>query len=184
MDEKDLSKSIGPASFLPPNLDHRQRELCTRLDAFHAQYSLKAKPSDMFQGAIFAMQPEMRSNPDWLAQAANSLREIFYPFWGFASSAPDKRHSALKGFGAVRINDQLMGDLDRLWKLLNDLAHHGSAPQLLGKDSGWPNDFTLFTVADFQRLLKYFEQIMFRALDRQVDIHKAIDSILAMPPPT
>lgn len=80
MEDKSLPQPVGGGQLPPSSLTPKQEDLCKRMDKLHARYGLKVKPSDMFKGAIFAARIECRSNPDWVAQAANSLREILYPF--------------------------------------------------------------------------------------------------------
>lgn len=40
------------------------------------------KPSTFVQGATFLCSPDLKNNPDWIAQAAHSLREVGYLFSG------------------------------------------------------------------------------------------------------
>ena len=75
------AKHFGNQNNLPPiNLSDDQEELCRRLDEWHKKSGLSPRPSDMFRGAVFAIQDECSSNPDRIAQAAHSLREILYPY--------------------------------------------------------------------------------------------------------
>ena len=155
----------------PPSLRPDQEGLCRRLDEWHRHYKLKSKPSDMFRGAIFAIRPECRSNPDYIAQAANSLREILYPFWSpQVRTVPDKK-DALINYGSVLVDEALTQEIGRLYGRLNDLAHHHYKPSS-------DLDSSNFKEADFRQLLDDFEQVMKRALTRQFDLHSEIDQIL------
>lgn len=171
MEDKSLPRSVGKGPLPPPSLTPEQEDLCKRIDELHTKYGLKVKPSDMFKGAIFAARIECRSNPDWVAQAANSLREILYPFWSRrVGGITDRKANAFKKYGSVRVDENFIQDIGGLYGLLNDLAHHGSTSTNL--------DFTTFTIADFEKLLSDFEREMRKALMRQVDIHQEIDKIL------
>ncbi|MCX6353765.1 MAG: hypothetical protein NTZ78_02530 [Candidatus Aureabacteria bacterium] len=175
MTDELLPQPTGGNRLPPSSLRPEQEDLCRRLDELHGLYKLKMKPSEMFRGAIFAIRVECRSNPDWIAQAANSLREILYPFWSSqARTVASKKREALIGYGSVLVDDVLMREVGIVYGLLNDLAHHGSNSTSL--------DFSTFTISDFERLLADFERIMQDALMRQIDLHKEIDKILGSNP--
>jgi len=171
MEDKTASYQIGEGPLQPPSLTSEQDSLCARLDDIHVKYGLRVKPSDMFRGAIFAVRIECRSNPDWLAQAANSLREILYPFWSsHVDGVTDRKTEVFKKYGSVLIDNSFIQNVGRMYGLLNDLTHHGSTSTSV--------DFITFTIEDFEKLLADFERIMRDALTRQVDIHQEIDKIL------
>lgn len=177
MNDNELPKSVGEDTLSPVSLSDEQQKLCKQLDDLYIRYdSLKARPSDMFRGAIFAKRAECRSNEDWVAQAANSLREILYPFWSDQVKAvPDKKSEAFKKYGSVRINEELIEEIDRIYGILNDLTHHGSNPRHI-------KNFASFTITDFENLVNDFEKIIPLALSRQIDIHQEIDDILVQVP--
>ncbi len=175
MEDKLLPQPVGGGPLQPPSLTPEQEDLCKRIDELHTRYGLKVKPSDMFEGAIFAARRECRSNPDWIAQAAHSLREILYPFWSrHVDGITDRKAEAFKKYGSVRVDENFIQDIGRVYGLLNNLAHHGSTAANL--------DFTTFTIADFENLLLDFERVMRDALMRQIDIHEEIDKILSNNP--
>ena len=129
----------------------------------------------MFEGAIFAIRPECQSNPDMIAQAAHSLREILYPFWSHqVETVSDKKGNALKKFGSALVDDAIIQDAGRVYGQLNDLAHHGS--------TSTNPDFSDFRISDFERLLAVFERVMREVLKRQTDLHKEFDQILSASP--
>lgn len=156
---------------LPPvTLTSEQEDLCKRLDDFYSQHALAIKPSELFRGAIFAMRAECRSNPDWIAQAANSLREILYPFWSpQVKSITVKKSKALEGYGSVLV-DEIIQSVNTLYGRLNDLAHHGATATNF--------NFLEFSLSDFEKLLADFENVMRDALTRQLDLHSELDKIL------
>ncbi len=128
----------------------------------------------MFRGAVFAAREECRSNPDWIAQAANSLREILYPFYSReVDGVPTNKKEVLEKYGSVHVDDTMITEMGKLYGKLNGLAHHGNADKS-------KIDFSAFTPQDFAGLLDNFEQVMFDTLARQVDVHNEIDSILAV----
>jgi hypothetical protein len=125
----------------------------------------------MFQGAIFVARIEARGNPDWIAQAANSLREILYPFWSKRGKLPGGKAEALRESGSVGADEDADAAIGRIWGSLNELAHHGNV-------AGKSVDFHTFTAEDFDRLLDVFERIMLDSLMHQIDVHREIDAIL------
>jgi len=176
MEDKELPKSVGEDILPPTRLSDKQEELCKRLDDFCARYKLRAKPSNMLRGSAFASQQKLRHNPDWIAQAAHSLREILYPFYSReVESVPTDKKKILKEYGSVRFSDELIEQMGRMWGALNGLAHHGNVE----KNN---IDFSIFTPTDFENLLQDFEKIMLDILARQIDIHKEIEEILKQGP--
>ena len=74
---KDGLPEFEEGSMLPPIiLMPQQEELCRRLDALNQRTIHGQELSNLFRGAIFAIREECRSNSDWMAQSAHSLREI------------------------------------------------------------------------------------------------------------
>jgi hypothetical protein len=170
--------SVGETVPSPVVLSSPQEELCQRLDDFCAPYSLKAKPSDIFRGALFTSQHHFRdSNPDWLAQSAGSLREIIYPFCSTEVNTTPEMQEALKAFGSSKASDEKLKErMDAMWKKLNGLSHHGN---------GRKNDIDFSTVTNdqFDATLADFEKLMMEALTRQLDTHADADTILKAGPP-
>ena len=167
MEGELFPESVGASELPPVSLTPEQEELCGRLDDLHNQRGLKVLPSDMFRSAVFAARTECRSNPDWISQAAHSLREILYPFLRH-------RRAVLKQYGSVLIDKKIDDEIGRAYGNLSDLAHHRSESRGV--------DYSRFTLTDFEKLLAGFERIMHRALTRQVDIHKTLDEVLTAGP--
>ena len=141
-----------------------------RMDELHALDQLQAKPSDMFRGALSVIEDE--NNPDRIAQAAHSLREILYPIMsGQVRKALGAREKALERYGSVFLNVRF----GRIYGLLSDLAHHGVTSARL--------DFLKYTTSDFDNLIRDFETTMQRALTRPIDVHRTIDQFLSGDPP-
>ena len=164
MTDESLPPPIGATLLPPPSLSPEQQDLCRRLDEWHEPYGLQVKPSKMFEGAIFAIRPECGSNPDRIAQAAHSLREIIYPFWSpqvKAVSDKNKKGNALKKYGSVFVDEEAV---KKVYDQLNDLAHHRS------------------TSTNFEQVIANFVRVMRHVLTRQIDVHKEIDQILSSDP--
>ena len=148
---------------IPVRLTPSQIDLCNRLDEWHQRSSsvFSAKPSDMFKGSLFVISLPSQYNPDKIAQAAHSLREIFYPLW-------KKKKDSLKNYGAIERNEW-MEEAGRIYGILSDLAHHHRPKQESQK----------FNNKDkFEKLIERFEYVMRHLLSRQFDIHREIDEFL------
>lgn len=77
------------AEITPVKLVPGQERISGYIDGLNAVLKLYAvKPSTFLEGATFLCNPYLRHNPDWIAQAAHSFREIGYLF----SGAPEKRN--------------------------------------------------------------------------------------------
>ena len=148
----ELESSRLTSGTRPISLTPAQEELCRRLDELYDPYGLETRPSAMFRGALFAIK-EAQNNPDWLAQAAHSLREILYPL--------DKTKKILKKYGSVFL-DKNDNNLGKIYGCLNKLAHHNS----------------ILSKPDFEKLIARFETSMQRALTRQIDVQNQIDEIV------
>ena len=169
----ELESSRLTSGTRPISLTPAQEELCRRLDELHDLYGLKTRPSAMFRGALFAIR-EAQNNPDWLAQAAHSLREILYPFWSTRITTVPNKEDAFERFGSVSADDtSLYKELGNIYGTLNNLAHHGIKRKL---------DFSNYKRSDFESLRDEFETSMRLALTRQTDVHNMIDLIVSSDP--
>lgn len=145
-----------------------QIELCRRLDKIFKSHGIEIMPSKMFEGAVCASDSKLRHNPDWLAQAANSLREILYPFCSPRKKGLPKK--ILTEGGAIK-NRDFASEIGRIFNLLNGLAHHGNSDNSkLSKED--------IQKVDFDQLIVDFEMIMREALKRQLDVYSDIDSLI------
>ena len=143
----------GEGSLPTVPLTPEQEDLCRRLDDLHALDQLQTKPSDMFRGALSVIEDE--ENPDRIAQAAHSLREILYPIMsGRVRKSLGVRGNPFERYGSVFLE---VG-IGKIFGTLTDLAHHGVTSDKL--------DFLSFTRADFDRVMEDFETTMQRALIR------------------
>lgn len=169
MADELLPQLTGEGSLPPVRLTPEQEELCRRLDELYDPYNLHVRPSDMFRGAIFASRAECRSNPDWIAQAAHSLREILYPIWSPEhKEIVDKKKTVFEKYGSVSVDDRSINAVGSVYGRLSDLAHH---------------DRNASMSSDFEQLLAEFERAMGQALTRQLDLHGEIDELVSSGPP-
>lgn len=166
---------LGDTPLPPVPLRPEQEALCRRLDELYLPYKLHVRPSDMFRGAVFASRAECRNNPDWIAQAAHSLREILDPILrsrpgsGTGSAyIPDDMREAFERYGSASVDSGLMDDVERVYKHLEDVAHHNRVST---------------TISDSEQILADFERSMGQALTRQLDLHSEIDVFLRGGPP-
>ena len=169
MADELLPQLTGEGSLPPARLTPEQEDLCRRLDELYDPYNLHVRPSNMFRGAVYASRAECRSNPDWIAQAAHSLREILYPIWSPTyKEIADKKKTVFENYGSVSVGDLIINAVGSVYGRLTDLAHH---------------DRTASTSSDYGQLLAEFERAMGQALTRQLDIHREIDEISSSGPP-
>ena len=170
MADELLPQATGNKSSNPVRLTPEQEDLCRRMDELHALDQLQAMPSDMFRGALTVIGDE--NNPDRIAQAAHSLREILYPILtGRVRRSLGARKQPFESYGSVFLD---VG-LGKIFGDLTELAHHGVTSDKL--------DFQNFSASDFDNLMKDFESTMQAALIRPLDVHRSIDHFLSGDPP-
>ncbi len=160
---KDSLPEFEPRSMLPPiKLTTQQEGLCRRLEALNQRTIQGQELSKMLKGAIFASRGESRSNPDWMAQSAHSLREILYQF---KSKKPNiKWEDAFSIFGSVTAEDEKFKEIvGRVYNKITEVAHH----QLD------------LSIEEYEELIEEYERVLLWALDRQVNIHDQIDKFLS-----
>jgi len=177
IEDKALPKSYGEEVARPIPFPE-QEELCKRLDDFYKTSGplLKFQPSSLFRGALYAMR--YKENPDWMAQAAHSLREILYQFKGGG-----KRRDAFIEYGSTYDKNRIGQDIGTYYNFVTDIAHHrfekaGISP-LVGGTRDKP---VVITEEVFQNVVPLFGKILFAVLRRQIDAHNEIDILLASEP--
>ncbi len=163
---------VGDTPLPPVRLTSEQEDLCRRLDELYQPYNLHVRPSDMFRGAVFASKAECRNNPDWMAQAAHSLREILTPILRSRRGPgsvyiPDNMREVFERYGSASVNSGVMDDVGRGYNRLSDVAHHNRNTS---------------TISDLNQLIDDFERFMGQALTRQTELHDAFDRILGEDP--
>ena len=175
MADELLPSPTGDVSLPPVLLTPQQDDLCRRMDELYAPYNLHVKPSDMFRGALFASRGECRNNPDWIAQAAHSLREVLDPILRSRRGPgtgtiyiPDDSRTVFERYGSATVAPSVLDEVGRVYNRLSDAAHHN-------------RNATARPV--YEQLLTDFERCMGRALTRQLDLHSEIDEFLRGGPP-
>lgn len=188
--EKKINKPhmVSYGSFvLPPVIPGPEVEdLCHKIDNFYNRYSpknRKQKASDLIKGAFFAIRSECRTNPDWMSQAANSIRDVLYPFW-----SKESKNNILKLFKKYaadktdknNINDvdfiDTFNDLDTIYGKVSDITHHGIRPQCFPDEKS----FCEFSDKDFESLIEDFAVVLGKALGlQQIYTHRIIDAVVA-----
>ena len=84
----DLKNGLPVNEISPINLVPGQERIIGYIDGLNAILKIYGvKPSMFLEGATFLCNPRIKHNPDWVAQAAHSFREIGYLF----SGAPARR---------------------------------------------------------------------------------------------
>jgi hypothetical protein len=155
----EASNLLSPAKLRPD-----EEDLCINLDKFYEYYKIGKKASEFYRGAIFASREETKSNPDWLAQATHSLREILYPFYSSKDNRiKEKKISAFRKYGSIGVELIKKPEIGKFWGKLNRITHHQDED-------------------DFDNLRQEFVRIISKALAHQVDIHRMIDTILLKDP--
>ncbi|OGH88636.1 MAG: hypothetical protein A3J93_00890 [Candidatus Magasanikbacteria bacterium RIFOXYC2_FULL_42_28] len=159
-------------------------------------------PSILYRGAIFLLNDNNRSkNPDYLSQAAHSLREILYQYKNDIINLPKEsremhRKDFLKKIIAENKIDSNEEQIDEIATTLNDLyfiftqiAHHF-------RDSSKHSDFikkinnlqvelydvSKFGYTHFKKLVVILTNVWCVLLPQQISIHNIIDRILVCDP--
>jgi hypothetical protein len=176
------SDSQSADSGIPFELSDKQKELCRRLDHFYkiALDNKGISPSSIYRGALYAISPEQtRQNPDWMAQAAHSLREIIYPFYKSSAVAVIKKGKAFKRYGSVGAVDKLTEVIDHYYGFLSDVAHHNLVHAASNKIIGGNKKNSVEITGEvLKEIVSGFEDVLFEALRRQLDAHGEIDAFI------
>lgn len=163
--KKDDALEFSVGGILRPiELTPQQEDLCERLDELNQRTIKGSEFSLMFRGAVFALREENRSNPDWMAQSAHSLREILYQF----SHKNLNRVEVFKEYGSVTADDEKFKEIvGRVNGKITAVAHHQK----------------VLSIEQYKQLFEDFQRVLLWALDRQVDVHRQIDLFFSNAPP-
>lgn len=167
MDDKSLPESFGEDLVGPPPPNPQRQDLARRLDEAFSMNGRAEKPSDWLYGAEFTIQNKLRGNPDWVAQAAHSLREILYPLLSpKVGGGQDSLKQFLTKYGSVQNLDLSLNKMGQMNGKVTALAHHKKRIDELEEKN-------------FEALLAAFEGVMTEALERQLDVHAEIDKFFS-----
>ena len=172
----------GPisASAQPVSLSEKQSEVCRRLDDFYAAAKREdVRPSDMFRGALHSIDPLNRANnPDWMAQAAHSFRELLYPFW--ESHGRLRKEKAFAEHGTVGDVGSLTKSVGGYYGFVTSVSHHNWDQARRNPIAKSISGVEKLTDAQVFELVAFgFEGVLFAALRRQLDAHVEIDNYIA-----
>ncbi|MBI3589495.1 MAG: hypothetical protein HY093_03755 [Candidatus Liptonbacteria bacterium] len=197
----------------PLILSEKQKWLCSHLDALNGieNFCPNAIPSDLFVGALSLVKSKNRkTNPDWMAQAAHSLREILYGvgqvrrpknklilawqvFLGKGENSLTRRariENLLKVYQEEQRASELAHVLNDLHFIFTNIAHHLQDSQkhkyvkkkLIKIGISNPEPSLIVTEAVFEQLMDTLENAWAQSIPRQLTIHEQIDSLLSRDP--
>lgn len=133
----------------------------------------------MFRGALHSIDASNRANnPDWMAQAAHSLRELLYPFW--ESRGRIRKEKAFAEHGTVGDVDSLTKSVSGYYGFVTSVSHHNwgeACRSPIVKSISGVDKLTETQV--FELMALGFESVLFAALRRQLDAHVEIDHYIA-----
>lgn len=185
--QKTAKELVSYGDFILPPVEPRPelKDLCNKIDKFYKNYSRqhrKQKASDLIMGAFYAARPECRSNPDWISQAANSLRDVLYPLFSKQISNNNlmklfKKYATNKSYETKIQNKDFFrtfNNLDKIYKQLSDLTHHGTELKAFSE-----KEYISFSESDFDQLLRNYVDILGKAFElQQIYIHAIINLIV------
>ncbi|HOR18511.1 MAG TPA: hypothetical protein PLE10_01605 [Brevefilum sp.] len=180
MTDKSIPESMGPMYLEPlssPNLE----DICRRLDHFYLSSDIKKKvmPSQLLRGALTLMRKDVQKiNPDWMSQAAHSIREIFYDF-----NRGKGRALGFDYYGSAYDSRKAEEETGKYFGLFTDIAHHdfeSASKNPLIRDK--KNQEGEITPELFERLIYQFLELLTLVLKQQLDIHKEIDRLTQIGP--
>lgn len=180
----------------PFPLNEKQRWLCKHLDSLNLiqNFCPYAKPSDLLYSALHLSKTKPRTlNPDWMAHAAHSLREIMYnigPYQKTQDRDGTRRALIEKIFKVYQEEEKISAfaySLNSLHIIFTRIAHHAQEHKdrddtvkklahlgILPVAQG-----PLITDAIFEQLIALLENIWAESLPQQISIHKKVDTLLA-----
>lgn len=184
----DESEKTMIEQSIPFSLTERQKRICCFLDALSAKNQFwKVPPSILFKGALYVSYPSHRGgNPDWMAQAAHSLRDITY-----GVPKTPKRVVVIKNIISryqeeIDVAERASLLLSEIYEVLTDIAHHfnekGSLDDsrkhlervgVIFSSSGLVVDETCF-----EEILKKLEEAWEMSLPSQLRVFTLIDNFL------
>ena len=147
----------------PVQLTEWQINLCKKLKDFYDMNSIQfsKSPEEMFQGCLFLLEDECENNPDRIAQAAHSLREMLH---SFLRQNKGENREKIRLYGAVHEVEEIQNKAASLYDRLSKIAHHS-------------HDTNMVSAVDLKDVVAEFEQFV-DMLKTQPEQNKEIDKIL------
>ncbi len=183
IEELEVQLSGSGGSINIPFSILNQEDLFCRLDAFYSSSGAHSTLlfSDRLRGALYAMGSESRKhNPDWMAEASHSLREILYPFSKKNSGIKlgMNREEALVKFGSIYEKRDIQ-ELGQVYDIVENIAHHNFEDAgesfLIGGSKGHSVEITELI---FEEIVEIYSRVLFDTLRRQIDLHTEISKLL------
>lgn len=170
------------------NLDPKRQDLLKFIDAWNSSVRFcKAKPSNLLKGAWFVIE-NRKSNPDWIAQSAHSLRELHYK-----TQEVTKKENRLSGIkhsaeSYIAADDKRMTKaklLEDLHYALTGFAHHFQGEKDSKNESTEQlkklNLISESEVGEFDlektylKLVSSLENVLYDIVPKGIDGHENID---------
>jgi len=167
-------------------LELTDQNLISKLDSLKTKSTLNRKYSEIYNGGVYALREQNRhENPDWMAQSANSFREILFIL----------QRTESKGF-EILLNDHLAKSLTPqevnehrsymtdLYGLFSDLTHHFSdVPDVTTKkyriDKVLEIGINPLSKEDYFSAIKFYKKYLKLLVVTALDMHKKIDECIA-----
>jgi hypothetical protein len=161
------------------SLSPQYKALCEQLDHFWEINGRKPPQSfsDMFRGAMYLIdsQPKQTLNPDWMYQAAHSLREITYHF--FNNTEKQVRQEKFRDYGSISYDEKLKIEIEHFSGFFQSFSHHNEQ-EAISRHKLFDENVKTITSKIFIDTVHRYIGVLSRALRRQLDAHKEIDSYL------
>jgi hypothetical protein len=173
-----ISSNIGQDNEL---LEFRDYELMSKLDSLKGNNS-HIKYSDIYLGGIQALRENNRiNNPDWMAQSANSFREILYIF----SSNKEKLRivdNHYEKYFTKEESEKYSKYIKTLYGLFTDIAHHFCSRNNLDKTIKINENFAInlkdLNEESYFEIIRLYKQYLNLLIATAVEIHERIDKCI------
>lgn len=154
-------------------LTPKQEELCRKFEDLHQWAGLtrqtqQATPTEMFKGALYLHQRGRGDSPDWIAQAAHSLREMLYPFRSRSGGQKVVPKCKFKFYQRLMKKSPVASRMRNLWSRLNVFAHHYRRKQL-------PKNIE----QEFEGLFAEFQLVTHQISSASTEMYEILDPILS-----
>ncbi len=161
-------------------------QLISKLDSLKTSEHLNKKYSEIYMGGVYALKEKnRRENPDWMAQSANSFREILYILKKTEAKEVElllNEHFG-KSLTPQEVNEY-RSYMTSLYGLFSDLTHHFSgvpdiALQKYRIDKNLEIGVNPLTKEDYFAAIKLYKEYLKLFVITALDMHKKIDECIA-----
>ncbi len=169
------------------HLDQKRREISRHLDNLNAveHFCAEVQPSQLYEGALSAMQAGNRKNKDWMAQSAHSLRELFYGvnsirkptvlskkmlnyvpkpvvYWLYKNNRRGNLAKIIENYQKRDVAEKMAKSLNDLYFVFTQIAHHfndrGRHRDVRNVLKKFGKDFEINAAKDFNE--KHYEKLV------------------------